>query len=95
MSFVLAIGTFEPGRILVVQAPSIEVDRNEVLSGLNRHLAQDWGDVGESDRKANEDALCKGGHLFSRYRYGDGKSFFYVTTEPDRSLTRVLILEDY
>lgn len=66
----------------------------DVLASIARHHAGDWGDLCEEDRKANEQALARGGRLFSVYF--DRRGFkFYIITEADRSVTTVLLPEDY
>ncbi len=94
MTFVLTIGTFEPGEIFIARGAGTELNREDVLRGLRCHLAGDWGDLGEDDWKANDDALREGSRLFSKYRYGDGKSF-YIITESDRSATTIMLPEEY
>lgn len=60
---------------------------------LDRHAAGDWGDVCEQDRRANEEALKSGLRLMSVYKIGDGA--VWIITEADRSVTTVLLPEDY
>jgi hypothetical protein len=66
----------------------------DVKSCLARHASGDWGDLCENDWKENEVALVQNLRLFSVYR--DRSKFkFYVITEYDRSVTTVLLPEDY
>ncbi len=66
---------------------------------LFRHANQDWGDLCEEDRQMNDDALeaeRKGeptDQLFSSYNTDFGKIF--IITEWDRSVTTVLLAEEY
>jgi hypothetical protein len=64
-----------------------------VADALRRHAAGDWGTVGRNDQAANEDALTHGGRLLSVYGTGDTR--FWIITEADRSVTTVLLPEDY
>lgn len=66
----------------------------DVLVSMGRHNAGDWGDLCEEDRQANEDALKHGGRLFSVYHDRENTKF-YIITEHDRSVTTVLLPEDY
>lgn len=66
----------------------------DMVAGLRRHTAGDWGDVDAHDRAANDDALTTGGRLLSVYRSANGTTF-WVITEADRSVTTVLLPEDY
>ena len=64
------------------------------LSLLARHLRGDWGDLGADDAQANDQALTSGGRLLSRYDL-PGSGSVWVITEADRSVTTVLLPEDY
>jgi hypothetical protein len=61
---------------------------------LARHQAGDWGDVGSEDRQTNDEALVYGNRVLSVYRTLKGVRL-YVITEADRSVTTVLLPEDY
>jgi hypothetical protein len=66
----------------------------DVKLAIDRHASGDWGDLCDSDRAENELALASALRLFSRYRDRWGQKF-YVITEHDRSVTTVLLPEDY
>ena len=70
------------------------VPNEEMLRALQRHHSGDWGDVCPEDHEANEQALCEGTRLFSVYRTQAGTKF-WIITEADRSLTTILLPEDY
>jgi hypothetical protein len=72
---------------------SVRLSTEEVLTGLRRHSCGDWGDLCPEDMVANDDALKHGGRLLSAY--GDGTARFWIITEADRSVTTVLLPEDY
>lgn len=59
-----------------------------------RHLRGDWGNLGTSDKQANEDAVRHGGRILSKYLLKDGTPI-YVITEADRSYTTVMLVGDY
>jgi hypothetical protein len=59
-----------------------------------RHLHGDWGDIGEDDAHANQEALASGQRLLSRYDL-PADSVLWIITETDRSVTTVLLPEDY
>lgn len=61
---------------------------------LARHAAGDWGDVGGEDRRLNDEALLHGDRLLSVYRTLRGV-WLYVITEADRSVTTLLLPEEY
>ncbi len=58
-----------------------------------RHQRGDWGSVCDDDARANDTALASGGRLLSVYPVDGGP--VWVLTEADRSLTTVLLPEDY
>lgn len=66
----------------------------ELSLTLSRHLRGDWGDVNEHDQKANDDSLIKGSRLLSSYRAKNGTKF-WIITEADRSVTTILLPEEY
>ena len=68
--------------------------QEDVLSALGRHSRGDWGDLCPEDEQANKRALEEGGRLFSVYQDRDGTKF-WIITEHDRSVTTVLLPEDY
>lgn len=61
---------------------------------VRRHSSGDWGDLTEEDRQSNEDALKNGERLMSVYTT-DNNVKLWVITEWDRSVTTVLLPEDY
>jgi len=60
---------------------------------LTRHASGDWGTVDAHDTAANEQALRDGDRLLSAYDIDT--QTFWVITEADRSVTTVLLPEDY
>ena len=65
------------------------------LDFLSRHVCGDWGELDEHDRKENELGLKRGFRLLSSYRTGSGDSKVWVITEADRSVTTLLLPEEY
>lgn len=66
----------------------------DVQQSLERHARGDWGNLCAEDVSANESALLEGDRLFSTYHDRD-QTAFYIITESDRSVTTVLLPEDY
>ncbi|MGA4422893.1 hypothetical protein ACI2UY_22395 [Ralstonia nicotianae] len=58
-----------------------------------RHAMGDWGDVCEEDRNSNNRALEEGRRLMSSYMVGSCK--IWVITEADRSVTTLLLPDEY
>lgn len=68
-----------------------------LMACLERHKAGDWGDLCAEDKTANEEDLKTGGRLFSNYKQGAGKGApaLYIITEADRSVTTLLLPDEY
>ena len=80
----------------LVATPGVQerVPNGELVAALARHVAGDWGDLCDEDREANEEALKHGTRLMSVYTSRDGDGF-WIITEADRSVTTVLLPEEY
>jgi hypothetical protein len=61
---------------------------------LSRHMQGDWGEVCQEDWQLNDQALNDGDRLLSAYRTLKGVKI-WIITEHDRSVTTVLLPEDY
>ena len=64
-----------------------------VLDAFERYQRCDWGDLCDEDKAENEHALKEGERIFSVYNIGDEK--FLIITEWDRSVTTLLLTEEY
>ena len=85
---------FPLGQIVATAHAMAYLANTDMQAALQRHLAGDWGEVGKEDREANEQALLNGTRLLSTYRSSKGVKF-WIITEADRSVTTVLLPEDY
>jgi hypothetical protein len=85
---------FSTGSINVTPNALAQLTHDDIMAALGRHVLGDWGELDEEDRQANERALLDDTRLVSRYRAANGTKF-YIITEHDRSLTTVLLPEDY
>lgn len=65
----------------------------DVAQLLHRHECGDWGDLGAEDKQANEVALLVGERILSCYKTTEAK--IYVITEWNRSITTVMLAEEY
>jgi hypothetical protein len=84
---------FPLGQVAITANASLQLSTEAVFTALKRHACGDWGDLCPEDSLANDTALQHGGRLFSAY--GQGLHRFWVITEADRSVTTVLLPEDY
>jgi len=94
MTMIIAGGRFPAGQVVITRGALAELPQDEAIKGLLRHLSGDWGDLDEHDWKENEAALEHGFRLFSSYATPRGTKF-YVITEHDRSVTTILLPEEY
>jgi hypothetical protein len=61
---------------------------------IGRHVAGDWGELDEEDRRENELSVKEGFRILSAYRLSDGTKI-WIITEADRSSTTILLPEEY
>jgi hypothetical protein len=85
---------FPLGQCVITANAADTLHPQDVPVALARHARGDWGELCAEDRSENERALVDGLRLFSRYQDRRG-ALFYVITEHDRSVTTVLLPEDY
>ena len=85
---------FDLGQLVATPNALANLNPEDVSAAVRRHAGGDWGELDEHDRIANEAALTAGSRLFSAYHDRAG-SKFWVITESDRSVTTVLLPEDY
>ncbi len=82
------------GQIVATPNALNQIPSDEILNALSRHVRGDWGTLDTEDREANENALLKGGRLFSVYHSIQNVKF-WIITEWNRRVTTVLLPEDY
>lgn len=85
---------FSLGRTVITANAQARLDPRSVLAAMRRHASGDWGDLCKEDVAANEAALRCGSRLLSSYVDSSGEKF-WIITEADRSVTTVLLPEDY
>lgn len=85
---------FKLGQIVSTPNALEQLTHEDILRGLQRHQAGDWGDVGAEDRQTNDQALVEGTRLLSAYQAANGTKF-WIITEAGRAVTTVLLPEDY
>lgn len=85
---------FALGQTVMTANAAETLDAISVLEAIIRHQCGDWGECCQEDREANEEALVTKERLFSVYRDSEGVKF-WIITEWDRSVTTVLLPEDY
>jgi len=61
---------------------------------LSRHVCGQWGDLCEEDRRENQFSLERGFRILSSYRTNAGDKL-WIITESDRSVTTLLLPDEY
>jgi hypothetical protein len=84
---------FPLGQIVITSNALSILSEREIQDGVQRHASADWGNVGVEDAALNDRAVEDGSRLLSAY--GDGSKRFWIITESDRSVTTILMPEDY
>ena len=85
---------FACGRTVITRGALAELSHDDVQNALARHARCDWGDLCDDDKQANDNALEHGARLLSAYHTAAGQKF-WIITESDRSVTTVLLPEEY
>lgn len=91
-----AIPRFPLGRVVAtphaLSVLSVQAIPPERL--LERHARGDWGELEAEDVQANQEALQHGWRLFSSYTLAEAVKV-WIITEADRSVTTILMPDDY
>jgi hypothetical protein len=87
--FELGVVVATPGALELLG--SVEVSPSMLVE---RHASGDWGDVPSEDARENEYSLKYGFRLLSSYPLPGGERV-WIITEADRSVTTLLLPEDY
>ena len=92
----MSAARFPPGRVVATPGAlaAIEASGDDPLAFLFRHVSGDWGNVDAHDVRENELGLREGFRLLSSYTLRTGVKV-WIITEADRSLTTLLLPEEY
>ena len=82
------------GRIVITRAALLALQQDDVRKAVRRHQRGDWGECSKEDAEANNVSLREGSRILSVFRDRNDKKF-WIITEADRSVTTVLLPEDY
>ncbi len=87
---------FELGQIVATPGALAALKKAGQQPGefLTRHINRDWGDLNDEDRKENEYGLEHGFRLLSAYKTNAGDRV-WIITEADRSVSTILLPEEY
>ena len=88
---------FETGRWVFTPGALEKVFHADMIFAVRRHRDGDWGEAindDPHDKALNDACLKHGGRLFSCYTDCRGTKF-YIITEADRSVTTILLPDEY
>lgn len=92
----MSVLTFSLGRLLATPGAlaALAESGQSPAFFLARHASTDWGLVDEEDRRLNDEALRDGARLLSAYETERGVRL-WIVTEADRSVTTILLPDEY
>lgn len=82
------------GKVVATPSAVAAIPEDQIIRALRRHQSGDWGAICPGDWRANDDALFDGSRILSVYTIMNGLKF-WIITEADRSVTTILLPEDY
>lgn len=62
---------------------------------LKRHVTGDWGEMSEDNRRENELSIKEGLRILSAYKLPKTGAKLWIITEADRSVTTLLLPDEY
>ena len=72
----VSLAKFSLGNLVATPNAMSQLDIEDVLAGIVRHQAGDWGELGKDDRLENDLSLEKGFRLLSAYAARNGVKFW-------------------
>lgn len=90
-------GLFKLGNVVATPSALDLLDRAGINAStlLARHEKGDWGVICAEDAAANIQAIRDGDRVLSAYELGKNCERLWIITEHDRSVTTLLLPEDY
>lgn len=82
------------GRTVATPGALDRIPAEDIVQCLRRHQSRDWGELDAQDREANNQAIKDRTRILSAYSARNGVKF-WIITEADRSVTTVLLPEEY
>lgn len=93
---------FDLGQILATPGAIAALGPSQVFDYLGRHQLGDWGSVCPEDKATNDEAVREGFRILSAYPInpdrpcaGYGENCVWIITESDRSVTTLLLPDEY
>ena len=69
------------------------LESHQMMNMLKRHSTGDFGELCEEDIKVNMDSIKYGARVLSKYTVNGNE--YYVITEADRTVTTILLTDEY
>ena len=85
---------FSLGEIVATAHAMATLVNTDMQPALQRHVTGDWGDLGDDDKRLNDQAVKDGERILSSYVVG-ADTKIWIITEADRSSTTFLLPEEY
>ncbi len=85
---------FPLGQLVATPNALAHITQGDIMDAIKRHVTGDWGDLDAEDKQVNDQAVVEGLRILSAYQGANGTRF-WIITEADRSVTTVLLPEDY
>jgi hypothetical protein len=87
---------FSLGRVVATPGAlrALEEANQNPFEFLARHQAGDWGELCEEDKRDNEFSVGNGFRILSAYRTRNNTKI-WIITEADRSVTTLLLPDEY
>jgi hypothetical protein len=87
---------FSLGRVVITRNCKIHMEMHHInaMGYVLRHISGDWGDLGKEDKEGNDFAVDKPIRIVSAYNLLSGERI-YCITEADRSVTTLLLYDEY
>ena len=92
---------FSIGKLLATPAAleALEEADVDIIDLVERHIAKDWGDLSDDDKRLNDDALHDGSRILSAYTLPTDVKIWIITEAADdngdRAATTALLPEEY
>jgi len=90
----MSVKTVPLGNVVITPNALDQLTPADIQRGLQRHSTGDWGELDAEDRQENDRALQSGLRLLSSY-ISTGGATYWVITEANRSVTTLLMPDDY
>ena len=82
------------GEVVITPGAALKLPAEDITAAVQKHARGDWGELDFENSQLNDLRLLEGGPIASIYIASNGIKF-YVLTESDRSVTTLLLPEEY